>query len=75
MKEKAGGRPSAFVLARRQDAQALAVIGTVEPVLESEKTRLEPHGGYRRTLFRVTFHATAPAAPPELLAASRRALW
>ncbi len=75
LKEKAGGRATTFVLARRQDAPELAVIGTVEPVLESVYTRLEPHAGYRRTLYRVTFHATTPPAPPELLAESRRTLW
>ncbi|VTR91752.1 glycosyl transferase family 39 : PMT family glycosyltransferase, 4-amino-4-deoxy-L-arabinose transferase OS=Singulisphaera acidiphila (strain ATCC BAA-1392 / DSM 18658 / VKM B-2454 / MOB10) GN=Sinac_0121 PE=4 SV=1: PMT [Gemmata massiliana] len=75
LKEKSGGRASAFILARRQDAEQFAVIGSVEPLLESEKTRLEPHAGYRRTLYRVTFHATAPPAPPEVLAESRRTLW
>jgi hypothetical protein len=74
LKEKAGGGV-AFVLARRLDAPALATVGVVESVIESEKTRLEPSPEYRRVLYRVTFHETAPPAPPELLAKTRKLLW
>lgn len=75
LKEKADGRREAFVLARRMDAPALAVIGTVETVLQSEQTRLEAGPEYRRVLYRVTFHAAPPPGPPEVLAITRRTLW
>jgi 4-amino-4-deoxy-L-arabinose transferase-like glycosyltransferase len=74
VKEKSGQR-EAFVLARRMDAANLAAIGTVEPVIESEKTRMEPSPEYRRVLYRVTFFPITPPAPPELLAHTRRTLW
>jgi hypothetical protein len=72
--EKAGRR-EAFVLARRMDATDLAAIGTVEPVIESEKTRMELSPEFRRVLYRVTFHPVTPPPPPELLAKTRRTLW
>lgn len=74
LREKAGAG-EAYILARRLDAPALARIGTIEPVLESEKTRLEPSPEYRRVLYRVTFHPQTPPPPPELLAQTRRTLW
>jgi 4-amino-4-deoxy-L-arabinose transferase-like glycosyltransferase len=74
VKEKAG-RSEAFVLARRMDAPRLAAVGTVEPMIESEKTRLEPSPEYRRVLYRVVFHLVTPPPPPGLLSQTRRSLW
>ena len=75
LKEKAAGHAEAYILARRMDAPLLATIGTVEPVLESEKSRMEPSPEYRRVLYRVNFFPVAAPAPPELLARTRRTLW
>ena len=75
LREKADGRGEAFVLARRMDEPALARIGTVQAVTESERTRLEPGPEYRRVLYRVRFHAATPPGPPELFAITRRTLW
>jgi 4-amino-4-deoxy-L-arabinose transferase-like glycosyltransferase len=74
VREKSGCR-EAFVLARRMDATSLAAVGTVELVMESEKTRLESGPEYRRGLYRVTFYAEVPAPPPNLLQTTRRTLW
>ena len=73
-KEKASG-DEAFVLARRLDAPLLSEVGTLEPLVESEHTRLEPSPEYRRVLYRVKFHATTPPAPADLLTRTRRTLW
>ncbi|MCI0701322.1 MAG: glycosyltransferase family 39 protein [Planctomycetia bacterium] len=73
--EKSGGRGEVFVLARRMDAATFARFGTVEAVIESEKTRLEPSAEYRRVLYRITLHDSIPPPPPQLLAHTRRTLW
>jgi 4-amino-4-deoxy-L-arabinose transferase-like glycosyltransferase len=75
VREKAAGRTEAFVLARRLDAPGLAQIGQLDPVLVSEKTRMEPGPEYRRVLYRIKFHPTPPPPPPELQAQTRRTLW
>jgi 4-amino-4-deoxy-L-arabinose transferase-like glycosyltransferase len=73
--ERSTGQEAAYILARRQDAPMLAMVGTVEPVLESRLTRAEKHPAERRVLFKVTFYPKIPPAPPEYLQVTRRTLW
>ena len=73
--ERSPGRDHAFILARRMDAPILAMIGTPEPVLESNYTRLEKEPGHRRVLFKLTFREKIPPPPEGYIRHVRRTLW
>lgn len=73
--DRSAGHEAAYILARRQDAPILAMVGTAEPVLESRQTRSEKHPDERRVLFKVTFRKRIPPPPPEYIQVTRRTLW
>jgi 4-amino-4-deoxy-L-arabinose transferase-like glycosyltransferase len=73
--DRVSGRDPAFILARKQDAPILAMIGTPEVVLESRLTRAEKEPGHRRVLFKLTFRATIPPPPVDYIRHVRRTLW
>lgn len=73
--ERSPGRDHAYILARRMDAPILAMIGTPEPVLESQHTRAEKEPGQRRVLYRLVFRPTIPPPPEEYIRLTRRTLW
>jgi hypothetical protein len=73
--ERAPDHSHAYILARRQDAPILAMVGTVEPILESRLTRAEKEPGHRRVLFKLTFRHEIPAPPEDYIRHVRRTLW
>ena len=51
------------------------MIGTPEPVLESQLTRAEKDPAQRRVLFKLTFRKQIPPPPEDYLRLTRRTLW
>jgi 4-amino-4-deoxy-L-arabinose transferase-like glycosyltransferase len=73
--DRSAGCDSAYILARRQDAKILGMIGTPEVLLESAHTRGEKEPGHRRVLFKLTFRKQIPPPPEEYIRHVRRTLW
>ena len=72
--ERSKGKTCAYILTRRGEIEKLSIVGDVEVVLESRKTRGERDAADRRVLCRVTFHSVIPPPPEEEIRLARRTL-
>ncbi len=63
--ERYQGQPCAYILTRRAEIEKFAIVGKVDVLLESRKTRGEHNLAERRVLCRVTFHPNIPPPPSE----------